>query len=407
MIASLLGLVPLYLLVALGYQAIALTPDDPRADAPAFGGRGPRAVGTREARTDGAAGMPLTLWYPAAEGVATTTRTGYGYELKWFVRAAAPVRTVGRAVRDAPAAPVPAAAPVVVLSSGFALPRGGYVWLAERLASHGFVVVAPEHPELMDAALDGFWKGVIDRPGDLTEVLDWLDGAAAPGGVLAGVADPGRVAVVGHSLGGTTALAAAGARLDLDGFAQLCAEPAWSEGEQAFLCDLVLQDVDAMAERAGLAATPTGLWPSLRDERVDAVVAMASDAFLFGPAGLSHVGAPLLAIGGTDDASAPFAWSSAWAFEHASSGRKALAALEGAGHMVFAGSCGAVPFYRAIGAGGFCSDAVWAMDEAHDAVAHLVTAFLQAELAGDGDAAAALASTSMDLAQVAFRVDGY
>jgi predicted dienelactone hydrolase len=405
-IASLLALVPIYLGLAVAYQEVVMTPDEPRADAPAYGGWGAHPVGTREATTDGPDVLPLSLWYPAAD-VAATSRTGYAYELKWFVRAPAPVRSVGRAARDAAVASSGGPAPVVVVSSGFALPRGGYVWLAERLASHGFVVVAPEHRELMDAALDGFWQGVIDRPGQVAEVLDWLDGAVAPGGVLAGVADPARLAVVGHSLGGTTALALAGARLDLDDFARLCTEPAWSEGEQAFLCDLVLEDVAAMAERAGLPATPVGVWPSHRDERVDVVVAMASDAFLFGPDGLAEIEAPLLAVGGTDDASAPFAWSSTWAFEHAAGPRKAVAGLEGAGHMVFAGSCGAVPFFRTIGAGSFCSDAVWAMDEAHDAVAHLVTAFLRAELAGDAAAAGALTPAAVDLPRVTYRAAGF
>ena len=406
--ASLVGLVALYLAGAVGYQAVAMTPDLPRDDAPRYGGWGPHGVGTRQASTGGSTPLGTTLWYPTDDPAGGDgPRTSYRYEMKWFVRTSVPVRAAGRAVRDAPNAASLDERPVIVLSSGFALPSAGYVWLAERLASHGFLVVAPEHPERMDAALDGFWKGVIDRPRDLVEVLDWLDGEAATGGTLAGVADPRRVAVVGHSLGGTTALALAGARLDLDRFAGLCDEPAWRDGEQAFLCGLVLADVDAMAARADLPSAPTGRWPTLRDERVDAVVAMASDAFLFGPDGLASIDVPLLAIGGTADASAPFAWSSAWAFEHAAGPRAARAGLVGAGHMVFAGSCAAVPFYRAIGAGGFCSDAAWEMDRAHDAIAHLVTAFLRAELGGEEDAARALSEERVGLPGIDYRARGY
>lgn len=391
----------------LAYQAATLTPDDPRPDAPVFGGWGPHPVGTRTASLDADPALDLTIWYPARGDAPGAATVRYPYELKWFVRTRALARAAGRAARDAPVADLDGAAPVAVLSPGFALPVGGYVWLGERLASHGFVVVAAEHPDVMDASLDGFWQGVIDRPGQVGAALDWTAREAAPGGWLAGVADASRVAVVGHSLGGTTALALAGARLDLDGFSKLCATPAWREGDHAFLCDLVLADVEAMAARAGLDAVPDGLWPSAADARVDAVVAMASDAFLFGPDGLAGIDVSLLAIGGTVDASAPYAWSSAWAFAHASTPRAARAALNGAGHMVFTGSCASVPFLRAIGASGFCSDPAWRMDEAHDRIAHLVTAFLRAELAGDPDAADALAPGAVPLGGIEYEARGY
>jgi predicted dienelactone hydrolase len=125
------------------------------------------------------------------------------------------------------------------------------------------------------------------------------------------------------------------------------------------------------------------------DPRVDAIVPMAGDAWLFGPVGLAEVTVPMLVIGGTADSSTPFEWGTRLAYDHVSSVQKVLVGFENAGHLVFMGSCDvAPPIVTEIQA---CYDMVWDTDRIHDLINHFTTAFLLATLKGDADAASFLA----------------
>lgn len=383
------------------------TDPDVRADAPEFAHRGPFPVGTRDVTIDGPTRLPATVWYPASGASTREGRITYPYQLKWFVRIGWPVRVAGAAIRNAPVDASRGARPVVVLSPGFSMGRTAYAWLAERWASHGFVVIAPEHRERMDASMHGFWQALVSRPADVRAVLDYIEREANGGGAFAGVMDTERVGVAGHSQGGYTALAMAGARLDLRALETRCQDDLAAGGANAWLCDMVLPYGVELAERAGLATPPEGLWPSWGDSRVRAVIAMASDAYLFGSEGLAEIDVPMLAMGGTADASAPAAWSSDLAYENVSSEVKARVALEGADHMIFAADCDAMPFFRRIGYAEFCSDPVWDSEDAHDVIAHFTTAFLLAELVDDADASAALDSANVDFAGVAYGSYGF
>ncbi|MEN3339341.1 MAG: hypothetical protein V7647_3017 [Acidobacteriota bacterium] len=104
----------------------------------------------------------------------------------------------------------PGATRLVVVSHGTGsmplLHRG----LAIHLAQHGFVVAAPEHPgdSRTDHRLAGTEANLRNRPRHLTAVIDWMfDEPFFRASLL-----PHAAAVVGHSLGGYTALAIAGGR---------------------------------------------------------------------------------------------------------------------------------------------------------------------------------------------------
>jgi predicted dienelactone hydrolase len=109
---------------------------------------------------------------------------------------------------DAP--PAEGAFPLVVVSHGTGGSGLVYRTLAAHLARRGLVVLLPDHPgnNRDDDALAGTHTILADRPRQVRRAIDWAYADAALGTRLV----PDAVAVIGHSLGGYTALAVAGGR---------------------------------------------------------------------------------------------------------------------------------------------------------------------------------------------------
>ena len=150
--------------------------------------------------------VKLHLWYPTDNEAASVL---IGQNGLFYGSHARP---------DAP--PSPGAFPVVVLShgSGGNAPRLG--WLASYLAAQGMIVAAPDHPGTTSGDSDPFRTPLIwERVADMKAALDLLQ-RAPPGGLHP---DMGRVASLGFSLGGYTALALGGVRVTKDAFIAHCA----------------------------------------------------------------------------------------------------------------------------------------------------------------------------------------
>lgn len=391
------------LLFSITVLAQEVTTEGLRPDAPQYALRGEYIVGTQDFVIDGE--LDITMWYPALNPDNLEASTVYPYIVKLGMPDASATVT-GSAITDAPYNLESGSYPLVVVSPGFLLGRTTYAWLAEHLASHGFVVIAPEHQEQLDETFGDFSKSMIVRPQNITSVLDYVE-AQVNDGEFAGLIDPENVAVMGHSLGGYTSLAIAGAQMDLGAMTDLCATAEEAGDESAWLCSLVLPFASTMAELAGLESVPEGLWQSFGDDRVDVIIPMAGDAYMFGDAGLENISIPVMAIGGTADTGTPYAWGAQPTFEHVSSTTKILVGLENAEHMVFGSTCENLPFFAEIGFYEMCADPVWDMERAHDLVNHFATAFLLAELKGDADATAMLAPSAMTFIGVTYDAQGY
>jgi predicted dienelactone hydrolase len=173
--------------------------------------RGPHPVGVRTievAQPGRSASIPAEVWYPAAAGVAVDAEDEYDL---------IPGMITGQqqAARDAPAASTPAR--LILFSHGLAGHRRQSTFLTTHLASHGYVVAAPDHVgntfgDLFMAFAAQDFKAIetaslqsaIDRPDDVVATLDAVAG-------LEGLdVDAHSVGVCGHSFGGWTALQVVG-----------------------------------------------------------------------------------------------------------------------------------------------------------------------------------------------------
>jgi predicted dienelactone hydrolase len=328
----------------------------------------------------------LKAWYPAAAASGEATRIDYPLSLKspdW--QALQPAVVHGRAIRDVPVSSARETYPLVVFSHGYALSPEWYSRLVEHLASWGFIVLAPEHQESDWFAAH---EALIRRPADARDALDFL----STKGDLPQAIDPERIALVGHSFGGYTALAVGGARLDLAPLEARCGALTPEDPKQ-FLCAPFVGKAKEMAALAGLGEVPPGLWPAAADPRIKAILPIAGDAYVFGEAGLASVQIPVMAMGGTEDFGAPWDWGAGLAYEHAGSASKALVGLEGGSHMLAANPCSDFPWAGLLPPmeqGLFCLDPVWDRDRALDLIEHYATAFLLDTLTQSPEARAAL-----------------
>lgn len=149
------------------------------------------------------------VWYPAVEGVEGTetydVRDFTPFALRAMLTGDAPSTYSYGAARDADVAQ--GKFPVVLFSHGFGGFRTQSTFLTSHLASRGMIVIAPDHPSRdLSAALTG---GTFDTEDPQIHLLESLDYLVNDTEVFADHVDDTRVATLGHSAGGGTALAAA------------------------------------------------------------------------------------------------------------------------------------------------------------------------------------------------------
>jgi predicted dienelactone hydrolase len=212
------------------------------------------------------------------------------------------------------------ARPLVVVSHGGGGSRDALSFLANHLASHGYVVVVAQHagsdlvalrtqgrgPRAMRQALQAMVddeRNWSDRPGDISFLIDRvLEGGLGPRVTI----DRERIAVAGHSFGAYTAMAIGGLLVDLKD------------------------------------APDT----SFRDPRVRAVIALSPQGegqFGISDGAWARIDVPVMMMTGTKDSGLKGGEDWSWrrqAFDamkpRADAGPYYLAIIEGAGHMAFA-----------------------------------------------------------------------
>jgi predicted dienelactone hydrolase len=192
-------------------------------------------------------------------------------------------------------------APVVIISHGLGSDRTTFAYLAEQLASYGFAVAVPEHPgsdaQQIQALLSGEVSQVVEptefinRPLDITALLDMLSSLSQSDPQFSGRLDLTRVGVMGQSFGGYTALALAGAQFNTQQLATDCSN------RDTLNVSLLLECQ---------ALTLPHPIPNLQDSRVKAILAVNPiGSSLFGSSGYQDISIPTLIISGSNDTVAP------------------------------------------------------------------------------------------------------
>ncbi|MDO8860345.1 hypothetical protein Q6D67_01425 [Haliea sp. E1-2-M8] len=178
--------------------------------------------------------------------------------------------------------------PLLVYSHGFSSSRREAAYLAQHLASFGYVVVAADFPLTSMLAPGGPQvKDVVNQPEDVSFLIDSLLQLSADAGhTLHGQIDPERIGALGLSLG-------------------------------------------------GLTTTLAAFHPDLRDPRIKAALSIAGPTFVFTPAFYRHHSLPFLMLAGDIDALVPYAANAAPVPERVPGGE--LITLHAGSHTGFAG----------------------------------------------------------------------
>ncbi|MFZ4516625.1 MAG: alpha/beta hydrolase family protein, partial [Acidimicrobiia bacterium] len=292
--------------------------------------------------------LPVDIWYPAdPRSAATASKATYtfipGLSMPSTHAVNEPMLATGRF-------------PVVVYSHGSSGFRYVSSFLTEHLASHGFIVVAPDH--VGNTAIDVFLGNAVSeqanaemRPLDVSFVLDNVLAESDVNPVRAHV-DRQRVGVIGHSFGGYT----------------------------------------AMSTVAGSSTRPA-------DARVKAIVGMAPYTRSLDDATLANVRVPALLMTGTKDTVTPIVVDTTRPWDRIAGRPLYRVDLLDAGHQSFTDACAYVPIVKAAGdlpagiasyaestAAQGCGPGLMDISQAQLEINKYITAFLGAYVAGNTNA---------------------
>ncbi|MFT3956747.1 MAG: hypothetical protein QM722_20900 [Piscinibacter sp.] len=194
----------------------------------------------------------------------------------------------------APAAEAPLKG-LILLSHGTGGTELNHHNLATRLASDGYLVAAVRHPgdNWEDRSLISSGRYFSERPRQLSRVLDALLASPEWGARI----PAGRIGAVGHSAGGYSVLALAGAQAEPQRAAQHCRTVQDDPG----FCSLAkgpggTPAADPQAAPAADAAAPQAARVSVPDPRIRAVVALAPMAVVLTPESLAAITVPVRVI---------------------------------------------------------------------------------------------------------------
>jgi predicted dienelactone hydrolase len=221
---------------------------------------------------------------------------------------------------------------LILLSHGTSGTELNHHNLGTRLARDGYLVAAVRHPgdNWQDRSLVTSGRYLSERPLQLSRVLDALLKSPEWGARI----PTERIGAVGHSAGGYSVLALAGAQAEPQRSAQHCRTVQDDPGYCSLAKGSAVNESPA-APTAGpaSAAAPDGQRVSVADRRIRAVVALAPMAVVFTPESLAAIKVPVRVIMAEHDAVLNSKYHGQYVVASLPSAKASTVA--GAGHFAF------------------------------------------------------------------------
>ena len=231
-------------------------------------------------------------------------------------------------------APAPAVKGLIVISHGTASTETGFATLAQTLARNGYLVASVEH--VGDTWQDQSMRATpvryfAERPRQASRVIDTLLADPQWRARIANGAD-GRplIGALGHSAGGYTVMALAGAKPVLSRLRTHC------EAEAALdpiLCKLS-SSIGGASASAGAAADGQEE-PVQADTRVRAVMALAPMGVAFSASSLASISVPVAIYAGEKDSFLVPRFHAQWVVQNMQGANTTLQIVPNAGHYAF------------------------------------------------------------------------
>ncbi len=217
-------------------------------------------------------------------------------------------------------------APLVIITHGFGSHRSDFDYLAKHLASYGYVVAIPEHIGSSHRYKQAYMRGEVSvavspvefysRPRDITYLLDRLEQHPDYQPQI----NWSQIGVLGHSLGGTTALLVSGAPLNLTRLTDVCDRDRFPLNISLFL-------------QCRASSLPPGNY-NLRDPRIKAVAVFNPvTSSVLGIESMQQIALPTLIIGGTRDFVSPYIEEQVHPFLWLTTPHKYLATIVNGSHF--------------------------------------------------------------------------
>ncbi|MDB9316671.1 alpha/beta hydrolase [Nodularia spumigena] len=226
-------------------------------------------------------------------------------------------------------------APVIVISHGLGTDSSNFEYLATHLASHGLAVVVPNHPgssaKQLQTSLHKQTSQVIepdefiDQPLDIKYVLNQLEKINQSDSRFQNRLNLQQVGIFGQSLGGYTALALAGAKINFQQLAQNCTPEVL---QKSWNMSLLFQ-----CSALELSHNPNQDY-NLQDHRIKAAIAVNPiTSSIFGKAGLNQIKIPIMIVSSSADTVAPALYEQIQPFSWLTNSQKYLVMLLGGTHF--------------------------------------------------------------------------